>query len=346
MKKFMTIVAAALLAVGCNTIKSYVVEGQIEGLTGEVAVMNMAGDQVLASVESTDGSFTLNVESATPMFASLALNGEPMVPLFLDASPIKVEGSMEQTESIVVSGSASNDAFAEFNKLQWEIMGPVISGEAAEEDVMAIFAKMEEVMNESYLANQQNLWGAYIFISNKYREMEAEQIMATIENYPTELQKMEEIAMVREYAEGLMKTSVGQSYTNITLPNVEGVEVSLKEVVEANKVVLLDFWASWCRPCMGEMPYLLDAYATYHDKGFEIYGVSLDDNAEAWKNTIEKQGMKWVNVSEAAGWQTPAAKEYSVNSIPANFLIDGEGKIIARNLRGEALKEKLAEIFE
>lgn len=97
---------------------------------------------------------------------------------------------------------------------------------------------------------------------------------------------------------------------------------------------------------MGEMPYLLDAYAKYHDKGFEIYGVSLDDNGDSWKKTIEQQGMKWVNVSTLGGWQTEAAKEYSVNSIPANFLINAKGEIIARNLRGEALAEALAEIFE
>ena len=97
---------------------------------------------------------------------------------------------------------------------------------------------------------------------------------------------------------------------------------------------------------MGEMPFLLDAYAKFHSKGFEIYGVSLDESAEAWRSAIDKQGMKWVNVSEVAGWNTPAAKEYSVNSIPANFLIDSEGKIIAKDLRGEALIEKLVELFQ
>ena len=87
-------------------------------------------------------------------------------------------------------------------------------------------------------------------------------------------------------------------------------------------------------------------YEKYHDKGFEIYGVSLDDDGEAWKATIERQGMKWVNVSELKGWQTPAAQEYSVNAIPANFLIGEDGKIIAKDLRGEDLVALLAEIFE
>ena len=346
MKKFMFIVAAALLAVGCNTSKTYVVEGQIEGHSGEVAIMNMDGDEVLATTTTEDGSFELSVESQTPIFASLALGGEPVMPLFIDGTPIRVEGNMENMQGFVAKGTPANDAFAAFNEQQWELLAGVMNGEAPEEELMLAFAKLQQLMNDSYVENADNLWGAYLFVSSKYHEMEAEQIMATIEAYPSDIRKMEEMVLVKEYAESLLKTAVGEPYINVTLPNVEGEEVSLKEVVEANKIVLLDFWASWCRPCMGEMPFLLEAYAKYHDKGFEIYGVSLDDNGDSWKKTIEQQGMKWVNVSTLGGWQTEAAKEYSVNSIPANFLINAKGEIIARNLRGEALAEALAEIFE
>lgn len=346
MKKLLLIVAAAMLAVACNSTKTYVVEGQIEGLEGTVAVMNIAGEEVLAETTAENGAFSLSVESAEPLFAALAIGAEPVLPLFLDGSPIKVSGNMEDVATVAAAGTASNDAFAEFNKSQMELMGVLNNPEATEEDIMGVFAQMQEMMDASYEASKDNLWGAYLFVSSKYRELSAEEILATVEAYPAELQKVEEIVLVKDYAEKMLKTEVGKPYTNITLPNTEGEEVSLKDVVAANKVVLLDFWASWCRPCMGEMPYLLEAYATYHDKGFEIYGVSLDDNAEAWKATIEKQGMQWVNVSELKGWQTDAAKEYSVNSIPANYLINAEGVIIAKNLRGEALAEKLAELFE
>lgn len=349
MKKLMFIVAAALLAVGCNSTKTYVVEGQIEGLSGEVAVMDMSGQEVLATATAEDGSFSLSVKSATPLFASFAIDGSPVIPLFLDGSPITITGNAENVELLAASGTASNDAFAEFSKAQMEMMAPVMNGseEMAEEDVMKIFFQMQQKMNESYEANKDNLWGAYLFVSNKFREYSPEDILETVAGYDEDVQEMEEIQAVKEYAEKALKTAIGQPYTNISLPNVEGQEVALKEVVEANKYVLLDFWASWCRPCMGEMPFLLEAYAAYHDKGFEIYGVSLDEDAEAWKNCIEQQGMKWVNVSNVSGWDTPAAKEYSVNSIPANFLIDAtEGTIVAKNLRGEALAQKLAELFE
>ena len=138
-------------------------------------------------------------------------------------------------------------------------------------------------------------------------------------------------------------------YINIEQPTPAGEMVSLQSVVEnkSNRDILLDFWASWCGPCMGEMPYLKEAYKLYHDKGFEIYGVSFDNKAEAWKGAIDKLGVKWVNVSTLQGFDNPAAKDYVVESIPTNFLIDcSNGVIIAKNLRGEAVLKKLEELLK
>lgn len=345
MKKIVLIVAAALAMVACNSTKTYVVEGQISGLEGEVAIMDLSGEELMASATVTDGSFTMNVKSEGPAFTVLSINGQMMTPVFLDGSPIKIVGDMANPQTIVSGGTAANDGFAEFNAMQWELMGPVMSGEVTDDKVMEVFMEIEQRTAESYEKNADNLWGAYLFVSNKYREMETEEILATIEAYPADIQKMNEVALLKEYAEGRLKTGIGQRYIDITMPNVEGVEVPLSEVIAMNKYVLLDFWASWCRPCMSELPYLHDAYKAYHPMGFEIYGVSLDEEEAAWKSTVEQQNMSWVNVSTLQGWNTPAAKAYSVDSIPANLLIDAEGRIVAKNLRGEALVEKLYELM-
>ena len=161
---------------------------------------------------------------------------------------------------------------------------------------------------------------------------------------------------MKESAERRFKTepqSEGSDYVpyyiDIDQPNQKGESVSLKSVVEnkKNRYVLLDFWASWCGPCMAEMPHLREAYKLYHKKGFEIYGVSLDSNREAWVGAIEKQQMRWVNVSALEGFKTSAADDYAVESIPTNYLIDcSNGVIVAKNLRGEAVAEKLAELFK
>lgn len=153
---------------------------------------------------------------------------------------------------------------------------------------------------------------------------------------------------IKEYVDKKRLTEPGQAYVDFEQPTADGEQLSLKSVIEnpANKYVLLDFWASWCGPCMGEVPALKETYAAYHDKGFEIFGVSLDNNKERWTGAVESNGMNWIHVSDLQGWQNAAAADYGVRSIPANFLIDAEGKIVATGLRGDELKAKVAELLD
>ena len=141
-------------------------------------------------------------------------------------------------------------------------------------------------------------------------------------------------------------TAMGNRFIDIVQTGTDGKEKTLSEVVKGKKYVLIDFWASWCGPCMREVPYLKEAYDKYAGKGFEIFGVSLDYQKSAWTETIESNGMGWVHVSDLEYWKNAAAVKYGVRSIPANFLVDSDGTIVAVNLRGESLKEKLAELLD
>ncbi len=138
----------------------------------------------------------------------------------------------------------------------------------------------------------------------------------------------------------------GEKYKDFSLPGQDGKEITLSDVVKENKYTLLDFWATWCGPCMREVPYLKSAYDEYKDKGFEIFGVSYDEDSIAWQSTIKKSGLDWVQVSALKGWNCPTQEMYGVRSIPRNLLIDSNGTIVAENLRGEALAEKLAELLK
>ncbi|SMC72921.1 TlpA disulfide reductase family protein [Pedobacter africanus] len=141
------------------------------------------------------------------------------------------------------------------------------------------------------------------------------------------------------------KTGVGQLAMDFTQNDVNDKPVKLSDF--RGKYVLLDFWASWCGPCRGENPNVVKAYNAYKDKNFTVLGVSLDNpgKKQDWLNAIEKDGLTWTHVSDLKGWDNAASKMYGVRGIPANYLIDPSGKIIAKNVRGEELQKKLAEVL-
>jgi peroxiredoxin len=153
--------------------------------------------------------------------------------------------------------------------------------------------------------------------------------------------------MTAQYAavKAVASTAIGAVAPDLSFKNPEGKLLKLSDL--RGKVVLLDFWASWCRPCRMENPNVVAAYKKFKDKGFAIYSVSLDQNGDSWKAAIQQDGLIWPDhVSDLKGWQSEPARTYSVQSIPAQFLLDKDGKIIAKNLRGEQLEQKLYELLK
>lgn len=139
---------------------------------------------------------------------------------------------------------------------------------------------------------------------------------------------------------------VGVKAPVFTQANTEGVDLSLTDFVKGKKLVLVDFWASWCGPCRRENPNVVALYNEYKAKGFDIIGVSLDNKKEAWLQAIAEDKLTWTHVSDLGGWANSVAKLYNVTAVPQTFLLDGRGVIIARNLRGEELNKKVKEICQ
>ena len=194
-------------------------------------------------------------------------------------------------------------------------------------------------------ANITNAVGIHLWPSNSY-SMELSQLQALAAKVPAEFKTVPSIEKLLKRIEVLEKTAVGQKFTDFTLPAPDGTPVKLGDIIAKNKYTLVDFWASWCGPCRAEMPNVIAAYKEYNKKGFGIVGVSLDSDAEAWKKAIKDMGMTWDHMSDVKGWNCEGAALYGVNSIPATVLVAQDGTIIARNLRGEAIKTKLAELLK
>ena len=186
------------------------------------------------------------------------------------------------------------------------------------------------------------------FLNNAYAFLSPEEVMEQIALFPAEWQQRTELTDLRKVMEQRLRTTVGQPYVDNSAPNADDEAVSLKSVIEnpANKYVLVDFCASWCGPCLREIPYLQADYEKYRKKGFEIYAVSLDDERDAWVKTIADKQMKWIQVCDFKAFDSPASLDYAVESIPSNFLIRcSDGQIVAAQLRGKALGEKLEELL-
>ena len=142
-----------------------------------------------------------------------------------------------------------------------------------------------------------------------------------------------------------MQVFVGKQVIDLQMRDLEGQTHRLSEYVGKGKWVLIDFWASWCGPCRAEMPELVKVYKKFHANGFEVVGISLDDDAEDWQKAIKKMKLTWHHLSDLAGWDSKAVKTYKVFGIPSNLLVNPKGKIVASNIELEELTEKLAEVL-
>lgn len=344
MKKIFILAMAAAAMVSCGTATKYTITGSSEEFVdGKWAFLGeQKGREFVKSdsVQIAGNSFILKGEVETPYSAYIAIgesNARPEMYIQLVVEPGKIEVKKLNPEhrSFSAVGTAFNDKQSDFNNKAWELH----QNDGSEEDYIALHKSFIE-------ENIDNVLGLNAF-KGSYYYFKPQDVIALIDAMPAAAQ--EELAKTKESAEQALKVLPGNPYIDVVEKDANGKEISLKSVVENknNKYLLLDFWASWCGPCMGEIPHLKEAYNRFHKKGFEIYGASFDRAREPWLKAVEEKEMNWIHVSALKMWDNQARHDYAVNSIPANFLIDcSTGEIIATQLRGEEVIKKLEELLK
>ena len=193
--------------------------------------------------------------------------------------------------------------------------------------------------------NTDNTVGAFLLNSNTYK-FELQELDSMISVFDPKLDSSIYVKKLKGFLLTLQKTDVGQPFINFSMLDPVGNMVDLSSIAGNGNYVLVDFWASWCSPCRAENPNVVKAFNKYNKNGFDVFGVSFDQDHEKWLEAIIKDDLTWTHVSDLKGWGCEAGKIYGIQSIPQNILIDPDGIIIEKNLRGEDLQNKLAEIFE
>lgn len=347
-----------LFVAACGEEKANaVISGRIDGLYDPAIFINIpSGDSYnMESIPVKDGEFKWTGDFPEPVRVLLKV-GDQNIPLFMQNGKVEIYGHIDSLEQLRIIGSPAQadydaylrslaDIMAEEKVLNEEwakakgndsarallrIQADSLKDKKKERTNVFIAGHPNSVVSLSMLKDM-SLVGDYALLDSLFR------------GFTPELAGSTEGKKLQERIAVLKKSAIGQKLMDFAQPDVNGDTVRLADL--RGKYVLIDFWASWCKPCRAENPNLLKAYNEFKDRKFTVLGVSLDDKEENWKQAIEEDQLPWRQVSDLEGFQGRLPQEYGIKAIPCTMLIDPEGVIIGKYLRGEALVRKLREVL-
>lgn len=375
MKKAFLIAGAAIVLASCNKgANTLNVSGTVKGLQdgtkvyiGEIRKESPSELIYIDSTEVKDGKFTFKADVTTPDTKYFEFDkGKNQYGQFVfENGDLVVEYDTEKPNEYKISGTKNNDyitafknAVAPITKKQQDFMTSKIKEyeeAAAKNDMVTIekiqkeFSVFEQEYNKAVVDFVKKNKDAIISLDlitqlAQAKKATTKELNEYFDALDASIKELPKAADFKELLTKLSSIEIGSVAPDFSGPNPEGKTVSLKESL--GKVTILDFWASWCGPCRQENPNVVKVYEKYKDKGLAIVGVSFDEDAARWKKAIEDDKLHWTQISNLKAWKDPIAKLYNINAIPATFILDEKGVIVARDLRGEDLENKIAELLK
>lgn len=340
---------------------SFILQADIEGLEVPEIYLTYGGfhNSKIDTTEVVNGQFSFSGKVDEPVPAMVFTpDYKVRFDLYVEKGKITVSGRLDALDSLQISGPPVTNEFAAFNgiimanrsrvnRLNREAYkhleaGDTLEFERLQEEVLKYYNLEFDIRKDYIIDHPESYISAHeLFAYSNVKTVK--EAVALYDRLEEKIRNSSQGEALLERLNLLGRVQVGEPAIQFVQQDQYGKKVSLDSF--KGEYVLVEFWASWCGPCRAENPNLLRAYEEYHDKGFSILGVSLDESKEAWVNAIQHDAMPWTQVADLKGWKNEVAEMYGIRAVPANFLVSPQGEIVALDLRGEVLNKKLKEIF-
>lgn len=359
MKKILlaTLCATATMTSAQVESDGFQITAKTSGIADTIVHLVACNSDTLATVRMNKGIFCMQGKVATPDVAYILPEGtQAVIPIMLENTNFQILAGEQGVK--VVGGEAQaiydrylklqNDTQDEQNRVQKEMQEAYQAGDEMKMQGLGnVFSKFVEKARkkeqEMFDSLTTSFVGMYILATNM-NQMPVEMLRERYDKFSESLQQSPNGKAVAAFLEQAERIMVGKEAPDFSLPTAENDTISLHKI--KGKVKIVDFWASWCAPCRKEMPTLVKLYKHYQTKGLEILSVSIDDKADAWKKAVFEEGITWKSVRATEGSKSDIIPLYGIKSIPFILLLDADNKIIAINLRGKDLENKIAELLK
>lgn len=351
MKRIILSILSLAAMCACNRSTKFDIEGRLTDNAASIVYLiaeNTTVDTLATAAVAADNTFRLRGEAAEPATAFVCDdNGNALAMLLIENRRLHLTPT---GNGYMAEGGPINDKYNIIVRRLSDVTRQIAEldphDENLEEHYETLMMKYRDILSTAISDNLDNIIGVELFLNQEAQGMAAEDMRVRLAQFSPRMRELSAMRRFADYIDICARTETGQPMIDIDMTTISGDSVSLADLCGRHRWVLLDFWATWCEPCLQEIPVLQQAYTRYALQGLEICSISLDRDPERWRSFVARNQMLWTNaIDSPQEGETSAADIYGLQTIPANFLISPDGIIVARNLYGQELMHELETRF-